>query len=190
MTAIGAKPEKNPLLGQDLETKLVNYAVGRAEKGVGFGKKQFLEYASQLATKHKIKFMSGKPSEKWWQLMKKRNDCMWLCKPEPTAAIRNMCMDFDKVQHYFHALNGLLDKTGLAKSPEQIWNMDETGLQLEHKPQRVIAKKGVRYLHARTSGNRETITVVACINAAGKTIPPHVIVKGKTKRTLHGFDLQ
>jgi len=68
--------------------------------------------------------------------------------------------------------------------------MDETGLQLEHKPHRVIAQKGERYLHARTSGNRETITVIACINAAGDAIPPHVIANGKTNTALHGFDLQ
>ena len=68
--------------------------------------------------------------------------------------------------------------------------MDETGVQLEHKPRRVLAHKGSRYLHARTSGNRETITVVACVNAAGEKIPPHIIVKGKTNRFLHGFDLE
>jgi len=45
--------------------------------------------------------------------------------------------------------------------------MDETGLQLEHKPQQVIAQKGVRYLHPRTSGNHEMLTVIARVNAAG-----------------------
>jgi len=39
-THIGAKPGKKPILGH-LETKLVDYAVDRSMKGIGFGKKQF-----------------------------------------------------------------------------------------------------------------------------------------------------
>jgi len=62
--------------------------------------------------------------------------------------------------------------------------MDETGLQLEHKPQRVIAQKGVRYLHARTSENREMLTVIACVNAAGDRIPPHIIAKKRKERCM------
>jgi len=132
-THIDAKPGKKPLLGNEIETKLVDYAVNRAAMGIRFGKKQFFDYATQLASKHKIK--AGKPSEKWWRLMKKRNERMRLRKPEPTAAVRHMCMDFKKVQRYFEALHGLLQKTGVSDCPKRIWNMDETGLQLEHKPQ-------------------------------------------------------
>ena len=65
--------------------------------------------------------------------------------------------------------------------------MDETGLQLDHRPGKVVAKKGSKYLHGRTSGNCETITIIAAINAAGSSIPPHMIVKGKTRRSLSSF---
>ena len=47
-----------------------------------------------------------------------------------------------------------------------------------------------RFSQRRTSGNKETITVTACVNAAGHSIPPYVIAKGKTQRTLHGFDIE
>jgi len=42
---------------------MVDYAVDWAAMGVGFGKKQFFDYATQLASKHKIKFKAGKPSK-------------------------------------------------------------------------------------------------------------------------------
>ena len=189
-TSIGVKPGKKPLLRPELEKKLVDYAANRASLGIGFGKRQFLEYAGQLAKKHKVHFKRSKPSEKWWQLMKRRNSSMRLRKPEGTAAIRHMCMDRIKVSKYFFALNSLFTEKGLIDCPHQIWNMDETGLQLEHKPRRVIAQKGAKYLQSRTSGNKETVTVIACINAAGEALPPHIIAKGKTERALHGFDLQ
>ena len=33
-------------------------------------------------------------------------------------------------------------------------------------------------------------TVIACVNAKGATIPPHFVIPGKTKKKLHGYDLQ
>lgn len=189
-TYIGAKPGKKPLFGSELETKLSDYAANRAALGVGFGKKQFLDYAGQLARKHKIKLKRLTPSEKWWRLMKKRNKCIRLRRPEGTAAVRHICMDKTKFEKYFFALKELLMKTCLMNSPHCIWNMDETGMQLEHKPHRVIARKGTKYLHSQTSGNKETITVIARINAAGEKITPHIIAKGKTERALHEFDVQ
>ena len=68
-----------------------------------------------------------------------------------------MCMNQIKVAKYFEALETLLKKTNLIDKPKQIWNMDETGVQLERKPRRVLAHKGSKLLHARNSENRETI---------------------------------
>ncbi|XP_065654844.1 uncharacterized protein LOC136081458 [Hydra vulgaris] len=68
--------------------------------------------------------------------------------------------------------------------------MDETGMQLEHKPRRVVARKGSKYIQSRTSGNKKTVTVICCVNAAGQVIPPHIIGKGKTVQTLYGFDTE
>ena len=112
------------------------------------------------------------------------------CGDEPTVAVRHMCMNRSKVGKYFEALESLLITTGLVDRPKQVWNMDETGVQLEHKLRRVLAQKGSKFLHARTSGNRETLTVIACINGAGESIPLHIIAKGKTSKSLHGFDMQ
>jgi hypothetical protein len=68
--------------------------------------------------------------------------------------------------------------------------MDETGVNLFHKPKQVIAKKGTKTVHGKASGSRETVTVIACVNAEGATIPPHFVIPGKTKNKLHGYDLQ
>ena len=188
-TCVGTKSGRKPLLG-DLKNKLVDYAVNCASLGIGFGQKTVFRYAAQLAAKYKIKFKSRRQSQKWWRLLKKRNNYMCLRRPEPTAAVQHMYMNHIKVEKYFKALESLLMKTGLADRPEQVWNMDETSVQLEHKPRCVLAQKGTKFLHARTSGNRETLTVIACVNAAGESIPPHIIAKGKKSKSLHGSDVQ
>ena len=68
--------------------------------------------------------------------------------------------------------------------------MDETGLQLEHVPSTVLARKVSKCLQSRTSGNKETITIIACINASEDKIRPHIIAKEETQHALHGFDMK
>ena len=160
--ALGSKPGRKPLLDQSQESKLLDYAGNRAQLGIGFGKSQFLQYAAQLAKKYGVRFggKKGHPSQKWWTLMKRRHAGKFAMRqPEGTASVRHQCMEPGKVAKYFLALKGILEESQLLNSPDSIWNMDETGLQLDVKPRKVVARKGTKSLHSRTSGYRETITV-------------------------------
>ena len=65
--------------------------------------------------------------------------------------------------------------------------MDETGLCLEHTPQKVVARSGTRFDPGRVSSSRDNITVVACVNAAGGRMPSVCIVKGKTSKSLLSY---
>ena len=49
----------------------------------------------------------------------------------------------------------------------KIWNMDETGIVLDHKPMKVLSRSGTKSLHSRSSGNSEVTTVIAAVNADG-----------------------
>jgi len=74
-------------------------------------------------------------------------------------------------------LKKLLEENGLKSKPHTIWKMDETGMQLGHRPGKIVLESGSKYLHSRTSGNTETITVIGTINAAGDSLPPHIRLK-------------
>jgi len=65
--------------------------------------------------------------------------------------------------------------------------MDETGVLLDYKPGKVIAANGAKYLHSHTRSNQDIITIICAMNAAGKSLPPHVIVKGQTRRSLNSL---
>jgi len=106
-----------------------------------------------------------------------------LRQPEATAAVRHQCMNPLKVAKFFQALHGVIKDC----NPAEVWNMDETGLQLDVNPKKIVAGKGSRCLHMHGSGNREMITCIACVNAAGNFIPPHLIPKGKTLKALQSF---
>lgn len=74
-----------------------------------------------------------------------------------------------KVAKYFHVIKQVLEEHGVKDSGIRILNMDESGVQLEHKPGKIGTRKGTKYLQ---SGNRETITVIAAVNAQGRSLPP------------------
>jgi len=57
-----------------------------------------------------------------------------------------------------------LEDNNLNDKPQAIWNMDETGNQLDHKPGKIVAEMEAKYLQSRTSGNSETVTVIGTIN--------------------------
>ena len=61
------------------------------------------------------------------------------------------------------------------QSPAQIYNVDETGLAYEHRPQKGVTLKGQKKVRYRTSNSKCQTTVVACVNAIGQTIPLYVI---------------
>ena len=55
-----------------------------------------------------------------------------------------------------------------AYSASRIFNMDESGLTVVHKPRKVLAKKGMKQVGKVTSGEKgETTTIVCAVNAAG-----------------------
>lgn len=53
---LGAKPGHPTLLSLEQETKVVDYACNRASLGIGFGCRQFLNYAGNFAKKYRITF--------------------------------------------------------------------------------------------------------------------------------------
>lgn len=74
----------------------------------------------------------------------------------------------------------------LKVGPGQIWNCDETNVQLEHKPTAVVGRKGSKHL-GRVANSKESISILGCGNALDDIMSPMVIVKGKTKRSLMGW---
>ena len=185
----GAVWGKRSKLGQKLEQNLVRIAEERAEMGVVFSKKNFMTYVGKMGKQVGCGFKHDKPSEKWWRGLKKRHTFS-LRSPEATATGRHVGMERGRIEKYFAALKDVLDSNGLMEKQHCIWNFDETGINLSHRPGKVLAKKGTKTVHAKTSSSRELLTIIAGGNAAGKALPPHIVVPGKTKRSFQSYDLE
>ena len=58
-----------------------------------------------------------------------------------------------------------------------VYNVDETGMSLDHKPPKLVADKGQNTVRSKTLGNK---SLIASVNVTGQTIPPFVIFDAKT----------
>ena len=63
--------------------------------------------------------------------------------------------------------------------PSLIYNVDESGLPLDHRSPYALSKKGQKKVRHISSGNKAQVTVVGCINASGQAIPPFIVFDAK-----------
>ena len=83
----------------------MDYAGNRASLSIGFAKYNFFQNAKQFAKKHGANFKKGVLSDRWWSDVQRRHPELKLRQPEATAAVRQKCMDPQKVAKYFGTLN-------------------------------------------------------------------------------------
>ena len=88
-------------------------------------------------------------------------------------------LDPETIKQYFDLLRDALVELGLVNSPAQIYNVDETGMSLDHRP----LKRGQKKVRCHTSGNKSKITVIGCVSVAGQAIPSLVIFDAKSLNT-------
>ena len=118
---------------------------------------------------------------------------------DPLSYARSTAINPEKLSAYFDLLEKTLTlkETNLLDKPTFIYNMDESGMPLDHKQLKRIALKGSKKVHGQASGNKFQVTIVACASAAGTVLPPMVIfigerlnhkyTKGEVPGTLYGM---
>ena len=83
------------------------------------------------------------------------------------------------LDNYFILLKSILVDNNLQDKPGQIYNMDESGIPLDHHSPRVFARKGQKKVRYSSTGNKSQVTIVGCINAIGQALPPFIVFDAK-----------
>ena len=107
-----------------------------------------------------------------------RNPKLSLRTADPLSKARADAVTQDKIDKYFKLLKSTLEEHDFADKPHRIYNVDESGMPLEHKQPKRIAERGTKKVYGRSSGNKAQITIVACASATGVALPPMVIFQG------------
>lgn len=175
------------LFGKENENKLANHIKSMQAKGfpltIDDVRKIAYQLAEQLHLKHRFNKETEKAGYDFVKLFLGRHPDITIRKSEGVSLARSNAMNRREVDAYFNLLENVLMVDDVMMKPSHIFNMDETGLQLNNRPDHVLAAKGSKAVSTVTSTEKgETITVIACCNAEGTFLPPACIMKGKNKK--------
>lgn len=107
----------------------------------------------------------------WLKSFMKRNKDISLRKPESTSLARATGFNKRSVAEFFENYISVVKKYDL--KPEQLFNVDETGVTTVLKPVKIVSTKGKKQVSQAASAERgELTTFVGIINAVGFALPP------------------
>ncbi|XP_018574674.1 uncharacterized protein LOC108913591 [Anoplophora glabripennis] len=164
------------------EVLLVNYIRSAAAIHYGLTSESTrrLAYEFAVANNKQLKASWERdkiPGEDWLARLKKIYK-LSLRIPEQTSI--NRCISFNKsnVEMFFKNLLEVKQKYNLG--PQDIYNIDETGMMTVHKPPKVLAPTGKKQVGQATSAERgQLVTLVGIVCATGKALPPFLIFPRK-----------
>ena len=175
---VQAKSGRKAYLTDEEEDRLVEFLVGCASVGYAKSRRDVLAIAQQVFNARNpdsdVELTKG-----WWDRFRKRHPEISLRQAEPLSYARAAANNPKVIEAYFDLLEQTIETNGFAHRPGQIFNCDETGMPLTHKPPKVVAGVGQKHPYTVTSGDRAQITVMACASASGYSLPPMVIFDRK-----------
>ena len=125
-----------------------------------------------------INFKDIKSGNDWYLSFMKRHPELTLKKPEHLQKLR---MDARKpfiVYDFYEMLKTVVKENNLEEKPMYIYNCDESGFQSDSSKLRAIGHKGQALYRVSGGSGRESTTVLACVSADGRVLPPVIVFKG------------
>ena len=169
---LNARCGSGRLLTDEEESRLADFLIGCSTIGYAKSRKDVLAIVQQILDARNAGVMVTKG---WWASYQRRHPNLTLRHAEPLAYARAVANNHEVINRYFDLLEKTLRENNLIDRPAQIFNCDETGMPLMHKPPKVIAGVGQKHPYTITGSDRSQITILACANAAGYCIPPMVV---------------
>jgi hypothetical protein len=142
----------------------------------------------QLAVQNKIPTpfsTATETADKDWfkRFMKRHSDKLLLRHPTGTSTARATGFSKEQLGIFFGLYEKELAAHGYPTS--RIFNVEETGLTVVQKKQKILALKGKRQIGALTAAERGClITIIAYISASGIFVPPLIIFPRKNANHL------
>ena len=174
------------LLSQHEETVFVEHIKTMSQLGYGYSRSEVINQASSYAVFLGKRDEEHPLSDRWYRSFMDRWPELKKVKPRSLVNYRAQATSKETVSAYFDNLQSVLQRNNLINKPEHIYNVDEKGVQTEHRPPYIICADNS--VPAITSSRLCITTIIGCGNAIGTQIPPYFIFKGKrlTSELLQG----
>lgn len=114
----------------------------------------------------------GAAGRAWLDGFKSRHPRLSLRSTQPLSHAWASSANCEVISDNFAKLGAVCAKLNLLSKPMQIYNMDEMGLTIVHKPGKVVTEVGRTNVWAITSGEKgKTHTILTCISVSGSVLP-------------------
>ena len=153
-----------------------------ADMGYGLTKEAVMHMVYTYVTKcqRQNPFANEKAGRWWFQGFKSRHPNITVRMPQPLSYVRAISGNEENISDFFGKLGSIYGKFNLFSKPMQIFNSDETGVSIVHKPGKVVTQLGRHHVYSVTSAERgHTHTILACVSASGFVLPPYIVYPKK-----------
>jgi hypothetical protein len=122
---------------------------------------------------------AGQVGVHWPRNFVKRTNSLTTCFNRPYDRQRALCEDPALIRSWFELVEETKTKYGICD--EDVYNFDEAGFMMGKITTQLVVTGSERRGRPKAiqPGNREWVTLIAAINAAGWTIPPFLIFAGQ-----------
>ncbi len=120
-------------------------------------------------------FTENGPSDKWWRGFKRRHPRITLRKADKLDRRRKAMSKPSVMNNHFDQLKEVLENSGLLDKPSNIFNVDETGIDMDSLTGKVVVDRNTKHPYQESRGEREHITANVCCSASGLVLPPMII---------------
>ena len=171
---VECRPGPQTVLSKE-EDRLAEYCIEMADRGFGLGREDVMRFAFQIAKKmNKPHPFQNRIAERgWYEGFLSRHPYLRLRSSQPLSRCRAICSNKAVIADFFSKLGAMCGRLNLFTKPVQIYNADETGVNIVHKPGKVITEVSRKHVYSLTSAERgRNHTLVTCVNASGSALPP------------------
>lgn len=110
-------------------------------------------------------FHNGSAGRSWLEAFRARYPKLTFHTPQPFSYCRALCSNEETIGNFFSKLGAIYGKLDLFTKPKQVFNVDEKGVSIAHKPGKVLAELGQRNVYALMSAEKgKTHTVLMCVS--------------------------
>jgi len=147
---LSCKPGPSTVLTPDEEQCLVEYAIEMADRGFGLQSEDLMRLAYVIVSRsgRPHPFHNGMAGRGWMEGFRKRHPKITLRIPQALSYCRAAMANKSVVEDFFAKLGAPYGRLNLIAKPMQVFNIDEMGISIIHKPGKVICDLGRKRVFA------------------------------------------
>lgn len=165
-------------LGKDIEDQLEHWILTNASHGFPVNKEGLMYSVQKILEKNRLDtpFTNNKPGRKWFESFLKRHPRISQKHSEYINKARAAITE-NKIRAWFAEVSGSIEDNEVFSHAERIWNMDETAVFLSPKGALILGEKGKNTYDITSTSEKDNVTTLMAVNAAGQMAPPLTIFK-------------